>query len=343
MPDLSGSMGPGQAAGVLGVDTSCYTTSLALVDQEGKLRAEARKILPVAQGERGLRQGEALFCHVQQLPGVMEALYATLQGQAEALPVKAVAVAVRPRPDEASYLPVFRAGESMARCLAAVLQVPLIATSHQEGHLMAGLYSAFADHGREWLERPFLAVHLSGGTTELLLVQPGQDGALAIDKLGGTTDLHAGQLVDRIGVALGLPFPAGPAFEGLAATVEGTQELTFTTYVHGYEVSFSGVEAQALRQIAHCPGPLVARAVEAALAKTLEKWLRRAIEETGLRRVLIVGGVAANGYLRQRLRRRLEHRAVGATLAFATPALSGDNAVGVAVMGWRQVFSKDNR
>ncbi|MBM7867936.1 O-sialoglycoprotein endopeptidase [Heliobacterium gestii] len=330
--------------GVLGIDTSCYTTSVAFASLDGRLLAQKRLLLPVKPGERGLRQGDAFFLHGRQLPGVMEDLFAELRERAR-VHVEAVAVSTRPRPEEGAYLPVFLAGEAVGRSVAAAQGVPFIATTHQEGHIMAGIASLEeGEQAKMLLEKGFLSVHLSGGTTELLQVRFDSDrAAFAIEKMGATTDLHAGQLVDRVGVALGLPFPAGPRLEALAAQSDGVEAVTFPASVKGYNVSFSGAEAQALRLIDRScnagetfssPSPAaIARGIERCLASTLEKILRRAIEETGCRDVLIVGGVAANGFLRRRLRDRLEHRAVGGRLAFATPALSGDNAVGVALLG----------
>ncbi|MTV49332.1 O-sialoglycoprotein endopeptidase [Heliobacillus mobilis] len=358
--------------GILGFDTSCYTTSLAFVDDTGQLRAQRRRLLPVKPGERGLRQGDAFFLHGQQLPELMEDLFAELYRGGQEVRTEAVSVSTRPRPEEGSYLPVFRAGEAVGRSLAASMNIPFFATSHQEGHLMAGLFSLENRNIKTaLLERDFLAVHLSGGTTELLQVRPcAEKTAFEIHKMGGTMDLHAGQLVDRVGVALGLPFPAGPHLERLAAQCDGPGE-TFPASVKKYAVSFSGTEAQALRLIDRYTyqagnnrneenprpnqkgvedkvvletngqgertvpiGPAIARGIERCLASTLEKVLRQAIEETGIQDVLIVGGVAANQFLRQRLKERLEHRAVGGKLYFATPELSGDNAVGVAALGY---------
>ncbi|ABZ82906.1 o-sialoglycoprotein endopeptidase, putative [Heliomicrobium modesticaldum Ice1] len=374
-------MGADIIRGVLGIDTSCYTTSVAFASLDGRLLAQKRQLLPVKPGERGLRQGDAFFLHGRQLPHVMEALFADLRcsGEAKAgregLRVEAVAASTRPRPEEGAYLPVFLAGEAVGRSVAAAQGVPFFATTHQEGHIMAGIASLEdREQAEALLKKGFLSVHLSGGTTELLRVRfDGASAVFSIEKLGATTDLHAGQLVDRVGVALGLPFPAGPHLEALAAQCDGgrcaaegaaegsteaIEAIPFPASVKGYNVSFSGAEAQALRliekwrkaneaaspaAIATLPGdpahpgipalPAIARGIEGCLASTLEKILRRAIAETGCRDVLIVGGVAANGFLRRRLRERLEHRAVGGRLAFATTALSGDNAAGVALLG----------
>jgi N6-L-threonylcarbamoyladenine synthase len=241
--------------------------------------------------------------------------------------IKAVAAATRPRPVERSYMPVFTVSAGQGRILAAALRVPFLATTHQEGHIQAGLWSAgWQPYG------PFLAVHLSGGTSELLQVEK-QAGGFNISRMGGSLDLHAGQFVDRVGVLLGFRFPAGPQLEQLAQQA-GSERVSLTSAVRGYDYSFSGPASQAERLLAAgTPAAAVARAVEQCLANTLERVLRRAIEETGIKEVLVVGGVAANRYLRQRLCHRLEHRAVGGRLHFAAPEHSSDNAIGVALLG----------
>jgi N6-L-threonylcarbamoyladenine synthase len=309
---------------ILGIDTSNYTTSVCLLDREGSILKEGRVLLSVKEGERGLQQSTALFQHVKNLPGLLEEL-GPLRGLA------AVAVSAKPRPLEGSYMPVFLAGESVARAVSATHGVPLFRTTHQEGHISAGEGSAGEVDADE-----FLAVHLSGGTTDLLRVKRKADG-YQIDELGRSVDLHAGQLVDRVGVALGLPFPAGPHLEKLASLAERSdraESVTLPVSVRGYDLSFAGPASAAMRLIAQGEDrALIARAVERCIAKGLEKVLRSAVKETGLSHVLIVGGVAANGFIRARLRERLEHPAVNAKLYFAKPAYSTDNAYGVARLG----------
>ncbi|GAW94169.1 O-sialoglycoprotein endopeptidase [Calderihabitans maritimus] len=315
---------------VLGIDTSCYTTSAALVDEEGNLKAEHRQLLSVPQGERGLQQAMAVFQHVQQLPQVIKKTLAPVRGKN----IGAVVASVKPRPVEGSYMPVFTVAHSFGRTMAEVLGVPFFATTHQEGHIMAGLWSS----GMPSRDK-FLAVHLSGGTSELLLVERENKGgfSFAIKLLGGTTDLHAGQFIDRVGVEMGLPFPAGPHLEKLASKSR-TGVVSIPSSVRGFNFSFSGPETQARKLLRQGIAPAeVARAVERCIATTLEKILRPAVKEFELADVLIVGGVAANRFIRERLRQRLEHRAVGARLFFADPRYSGDNAVGVAQLGCKML------
>ncbi|MBQ9198249.1 MAG: O-sialoglycoprotein endopeptidase, partial [Clostridia bacterium] len=185
---------------VLGIDTSCYTTSVAAAGENGVICSH-RRLLPVQQGARGLRQSEAVFAHIRQLPELFESAMESLGERT----VDAICVSSKPRDDEASYMPVFQAGLSFARVTAAAMRVPLIQTTHQRGHVRAALQDSGLAAER------YLALHLSGGTTEVLLMAGN-----ALELISGTRDLHAGQLIDRVGVALGLPFPAGPYLEKLA-------------------------------------------------------------------------------------------------------------------------------
>lgn len=303
---------------IIGIDTSCYTTSLAVFDLAGRLLCEKRRLLQVRAGECGLRQSEALFCHVKQLPELMEELTAELTAEAGPLRPRAVCVSTRPRPVSGSYMPVFLAGQGLARSLAAAWGVPLYETSHQEGHLAAALWSA----GLAWQE-PFLALHLSGGTGEILAVAPRPAGFEA--KTVGDTDLPPGQFVDRVGVALGLPFPAGPALEKLASAAV-RRDFRLSGSVKGTHISFSGPEAAAQRAVKRGVEPAqIAAAVLDNIAKSLTKAIQAARGQTGYSRVLLMGGVAAN----QRIREKLQPLQV----SFAKAEHSGDNACGVALIG----------
>jgi len=177
----------------LGIDTSCYTTSLCLVDSQYGVVADERQILSVRAGGRGLSQSEMVYQHVRNLPALTENLAPYLAGNT----IRAVAVTDKPRRRADSYMPAFLSGLGCARALAAVLGVPLYRISHQENHLLAVLRTAGHIDGTA-----FRALHLSGGTTELLLARPDADG-LDITRTGGTSDISAGQFIDRVGVALG--------------------------------------------------------------------------------------------------------------------------------------------
>jgi N6-L-threonylcarbamoyladenine synthase len=314
---------------VLGIDTSNYRTSLCLVDMDGRIVAEEKQLLSVEPGERGLQQSAALFQHIKRLPELARRMVT------EGKRVVAVTVSRTPRPIEGSYMPVFLAGQTVAELMAHFFHVPVYYTSHQEGHIAAGEYTL-----PEPLEAErFLAVHLSGGTSEILDCIK-QNGGYLIDCIGGTQDLHAGQLIDRVGVALGLPFPAGPYLEEVAKQAEGT-DFAVPSSVNGYTFSFSGPEAALMRATRqNVPAGHIARATEKCIATTLEKVLRTAVEDGYPKDILIVGGVSANTYIRNRLLARLTHRAVGAKLYFADPAYAGDNAYGVARIGLIQFLSR---
>lgn len=312
------------AHAVLGVDTSNYCTSLCLVDDGGNRLAEERRWLDVPQGERGLQQSRAVFQHVRRLPELF------LRLPLDQVRVAAVAVSTAPRPQTGSYMPVFEVGTSWAKSLAHAWGVPLIETTHQEGHIAAG--EATAD--RTWDADRFLALHLSGGTTDLLSVSR-RGAGYNIEMIGGSRDLHAGQLVDRLGVAMGLPFPSGRHVEELALRYDGREPVIVPSSVDGLTCSFSGPQTALLRlwEKGSASREALAFAALRCVANTVEKLLLQAFEQGFPKDVLLVGGVAANSLIRERLRKRLEHPAVRARLTFADPRYSGDNAYGVARIG----------
>ena len=302
---------------VLGIDTSCYTTSAALVSVEGELLGSARRLLTVGEGERGLQQSQGLFQHVKNLPDMIGQV---MQGAPQ---ICAVCASVRPRPAEESYMPVFRAGESQARAAAALLRVPFYPVSHQEGHVRAAMVDAGIDAGR-----PFLALHLSGGTTEILLADQGR-----LTLLGGSLDLHAGQLVDRTGVRMGLGFPAGPALEKLA--MQAAPQGLLGVSIKGTSCNLAGAENKIERWLAQgeISREQIAAEVFDFLCRTIERMIENACETTGARQALLAGGVASSTLLRQMLNARAKKRRLNCRLHYARPELSGDNAVGVALLG----------
>lgn len=301
----------------LGLDTSNYTTSAAVFDGEGGLNCG--KLLEVSAGGLGLRQSEALFQHVKALPERM----ADLREAGVLKDLSAVAASTRPRAVEGSYMPCFLAGESLGRSLADALGVPFFAASHQQGHLAAAAWSA----GRlDLLDGPFLAWHLSGGTTELLYVEP--DGRnVKAERIGGTTDISAGQLIDRTGVLLGLSFPCGKALDALAAE-SNTSDL-FRVKVNGLEFSLSGVENQvkALYEKG-APRADVARYALDTVCDAVHRATVAAQNRYPGLSVLCSGGVASNSRLRKLL-------AESCRALFALPQYSTDNAMGVAILANR--------
>ena len=304
---------------VLGLDTSNYTTSAAVFDGEGG-RNQGR-LLEVRPGELGLRQSDALFQHVKHLPEVVEALL----GEEGLGTVQAVGASTRPRAVEGSYMPCFLAGASQGQVLSQVLGVPFYAFSHQQGHLAAAAWSA----GRlDLLDRPFLAWHLSGGTTELLRVEPEEDGvAVRAEILGGTSDISAGQLIDRTGVLLGLPFPAGKGVEKLSRQAQKREY--YKVKVNGLTFSLSGMENRVRQMLQRGEEPAeIAWFAQETVCRVVQARTKAAMEQYPGLPVLCSGGVASNGRLKELLRQNC-----GAL--FAQPQFSTDNAMGTAVLTWR--------
>ena len=314
---------------VLGIDTSCYTTSAALVSLEGEILASSRRLLTVAHGERGLQQSQGLFQHVKNLPDMISGVMAGVSD----IEIDAVCASVRPRPVEESYMPVFRAGESQARAAAALLRVPFYPVSHQEGHVRAALVGTEIDQSR-----PFLALHLSGGTTEVLLSSNGE-----LTLLGGSLDLHAGQLIDRTGVRMDTPFPAGPSLEKLA--MAGKPQGLLGVSIKGVNCNLAGAENKVAKWLSegNMEREQIAAEVFDFLSRTIERMIEAACEKTGASQALLAGGVASSSLLREMLTARARKRRLACRLCFAKPELSGDNAVGVALLGAQMHRDRMNR
>ena len=298
---------------VIGIDTSNYTTSIAYFD--GLNGENCSRLLPVKQGELGLRQSDAVFAHIKSLPELSGRLFSHIQRET----VTAVGVSTRPRAVEGSYMPCFMVGYSHAKLLADTLNVPLIEVSHQQGHVAASLWSA--GH-MELMQEPHLAWHLSGGTTELLLVEP-EGKNVRCTKIGGTTDISAGQLIDRTGQLLQLPFPSGKHLDALSK--EATMKETFKVKCCNMEFSLSGVQNKVQQFHAAHENPAetagfalrcVAKAVYLATEQALTAY-------PGLR-VVFSGGVASNSMLREVLQ--------ALNPIFSPPQFATDNAMGVAVL-----------
>lgn len=301
---------------VLGIDTSNYTTSAALYESDCDALRMEKKLLPVREGAVGLRQSDAVFAHVKQLDQMVSALF---DGCHPA--IEAVGVSTQPRRAEGSYMPCFLVGEMTARSIAAVLDVPLYPCSHQEGHIAAAAYSA----GRmDLLDQPFYAFHVSGGTTDLLLVEPDQTHILHITLLGSSLDLKAGQAVDRIGRMLGLAFPAGPALDELAR--QWSDSIRVRASVDGLDCHLSGIENQCRKLLDEGrESAYIARYCIESIKAALAAMTERVCAQYGHKPLLYAGGVMANSIIRQDFTERFHG-------CFAEPAFSSDNACGVALL-----------
>lgn len=300
---------------VIGFDTSNYTTSIAVYSLQNSKNYS--KLLPVKQGELGLRQSDAVFHHTKGLPELSDRLFSDFKIEE----VTAIGVSTRPREVEGSYMPCFMVGYSHAKLLSDALGVPLVECSHQQGHIAAALWSA----GRlDLMGTPHLAWHLSGGTTELLLVEP-EGKNVKCTKIGGTTDISAGQLIDRTGRLLGLPFPSGKHLDALSTESESTE--LFRIKCNGTEFSLSGMENKVNQY--HLSKDESAQTAAYALRSIADVVLRATVNAQKEHHLPVVfsGGVASNSLLRKVLS-PLEP-------IFAQPCYSTDNAMGVAIIASR--------
>ena len=310
----------------IGFDTSNYTTSVAVVDGEYRVIANLKQPLSVSEGEHGLRQSDAVFQHVKNLPALSERLAPVLAGRT----ALAVGVSERPRDRDGSYMPCFLSGVAAASQAAAVAGLPLFRFSHQSGHLFAAMVSS---RRFDLCDRPFYAYHVSGGTTELLAVSPDENG-FSTEIVGGTRDLNAGQVIDRIGVALGVPFPAGPGLEKLALSYGGKIPRRKPAVSDGC-VNLSGLENLATDLYRKTEDPaLVAAFVFAHLSDAIVKMTEQTFAKYGERELLCAGGVMSSVILRRAISEKF-------SASFAEPALSSDNAVGIAALAARAYLRRD--
>lgn len=307
---------------ILGIDTSCYTTSVAVADiaTEKCVKYELILLSP-ENGQKGLRQSTALFFHIKNLPLLLEKLCAN-----EDFNIKGVCASIKPRPVAGSYMPVFEAGASTARSIAASLNVPFYETTHQENHIMA------VSNGATKYE--FYAVHLSGGTTELLKVKTLQCG-FDINLVSATLDISFGKLVDRIGVRLGLDFPAGVELERLAKT--GKPVFVPNVKLYNGNISLSGAEKQFLDACDAYSREDIAAGLFEYIGRLLAEWIGLYADKGS--EVLFAGGVASNAVIRSIIAD--SPKLCGVNCRFAEPELCRDNAVGTSVIGIKKYMSEN--
>lgn len=302
---------------VLAFDTSNYTTSVALYD--GTEGHNISRLLDVEQGSLGLRQSDALFAHVKRLPELADRLFSDF-GHRD---ICAVGASTRPRAVEGSYMPCFLAGKTQAEVIAAALGVPFYPFSHQQGHIAA---SCWASGRMDLMDRPHLAWHLSGGTTELLLVEP-EGLNVAAKKIGGTTDISAGQLIDRTGKLLDLPFPSGKYLDELSKAATGKD--LFCVKVQDMSFSLSGVENKVVAYHEGNDAETAAYALRCVIGAIISA-TKNALKLYPDHEVVFAGGVASNSLLREKCK--------GLPAVFCPPCFATDNAMGTAILTWRAQY-----
>ena len=301
----------------LGIDTSNYTTSASIYDDESGRMLMQKKLLPVRQGECGLRQSDAVFHHVQQLPEIIDRLFDGADGE-----ITAVGVSSRPRDAEGSYMPCFTVGLSSARIISKINGIPLYTFSHQNGHIAAAIYSSGQ---KRLLEERFLAFHVSGGTTEAVIVTPDRENIFNVFLAAKTLDLNAGQLIDRTGVMLGLSFPSGAELEKLAAQNKEKLKNVKTT-LKGADCCLSGIENRCRKVFEDgASKEYTAALCLAHIENAIDGMCSAVFEKYGKMPVLFAGGVMADMIIREKLSSKYESY-------FAEPVFSADNASGTAFL-----------
>ena len=333
---------------ILGIDTSNYKTSVALTDMHQNVVCDLRKFLKVKQGEKGLRQSDALFQHVRNLPELFEELAGSADGGVcgEAANdlyagLAAVAYSSRPRPAEGSYMPVFLAGESFARSLAALAGVPALPFSHQEGHIEAiKAFSQLKDAER------IMACHFSGGTSALLEVTAA-DGHTGydIEIIGGSKDIAFGQVIDRAGVMLGMSFPAGEEMDRIAEAADEASDVLTRIKVRDGWLNLSGIDTQIKRTLessgavsCESAGPLI-REIFEKVSDAMTDMVIRGAEKTGISDIIMAGGVTSSMFIRHRAMKKLD--AAGINAVFDENGLAQDNAVGISVLGGKEIWGSN--
>lgn len=299
----------------LGIDTSNYTSSVAVYNTNDGTMLMDKLPLPVKKGNLGLRQSDAVFFHVQQLGGLIENISRQVDSFA------GVGASVKPRDLEGSYMPCFLVGKLVATAVSQSLKIPMVELSHQTGHIGAVLY----DTGQhQLLRQPFIGFHFSGGTTESVYVTPGKDNPFVIKPISQSLDLYAGQGIDRVGSFLDLDFPAGPALEQLA--LKSDKEYKIKPYFKDGNPSLSGLENQSKSLIEKgTPKEDIAKfAIDwiYSVVKGMTVHAKKIYPNTP---VVYGGGVMSNSIIKDRITNEFGGH-------FASPTYSADNAGGIAFL-----------
>lgn len=301
----------------LGIDTSNYTTSSAIVNPSEKKVIQLKKLLPVGKGQLGLRQSDAVFHHTKQLPCLLSELFEKERD------FEAVGVSVKPRDAENSYMPCFLCGEGYAETVSALKNVRLFKTTHQTGHILAALLST---NKIDFVNRPFIAFHISGGTTDCLLCTPDSRNIINIKQISGSLDLKAGQAIDRTGLMLGLDFPCGMELEKLASQSDADYKIK--PFIKDGWCSLSGIENKCRKMLDDgCPKQDIAKYCIESIYAAVYAMTSYALETCGEMPVVYAGGVMSNSYIKNKMLKACD-------AYFAEPEFSCDNAVGTAVYAW---------
>ena len=308
---------------IIGIDTSCYTTSIAAITLNREIVFNEKIMLNVKNGERGLRQSEAVFQHIKNFGEISDNLKKHIHKKG--YKVEMICASARPRDVEDSYMPVFEVGKNFAKTMAALFDCEMFETTHQENHIAASLYGC----KKEDLDR-FISVHMSGGTMEILLTEKDNKG-YNTEIVGGTKDISFGQLIDRVGVRMGHDFPAGKYIDEKALLCEEEVKNGLKTSVKDGYMNISGLENQVYKLMEEKDNYYVSKAVMNAAIKSLEKALSFIYKKYDLNNVVFVGGVASSKYISGKLSNKLKKNNINSF--FTDSSYSSDNACGCAIIG----------
>lgn len=308
---------------IIGIDTSCYTTSIAAITLNREIIFNEKKMLTVKNGERGLRQSEAVFQHIKNFGEISQRLKKYIDNKN--YKIELVCASSKPRDVEESYMPVFEVGNNFAKTITSLLNCKMFSTTHQENHIAASLYGCKKESLRK-----FLSVHISGGTMEILLTEKIKNG-YKTKIVGGTKDISFGQLIDRVGVKMGYDFPAGIYIDENATLCNEEIKSGFKTSVKEGFINISGIENQAYKLMEEKDNKYVSKAVMNSIIKSLEKSISFICEKYDIYEVVFVGGVASSNYISDKLTKKLNKKGIDSF--FTESVYSSDNACGCAIIG----------
>ena len=313
---------------ILAIETSCDETGVAIYDEEkGLIANQLHTQIALHADYGGVVPELASRDHIRKLAPLLQA--ALQEANLTAKDIDGVAYTCGP-----GLVGALLVGSTVARSLAYAWNVPAIGIHHMEGHLLAPMLEENPPHF------PFVALLVSGGHTQLVRV----DGVGRYELLGESIDDAAGEAFDKTAKLLGLDYPGGAALARLASN--GTpNRFAFPrpmTDRPGLDFSFSGLKtfaANTLHQVMQEEGELteqskadIAYAFQEAVVDTLAIKCKRALKQTGLKRLVIAGGVSANKQLRQTLAELMQQ--LGGEVFYPQPQFCTDNGAMIAYAGF---------
>lgn len=298
---------------ILGIDTSAYTTSISLIDKKGNIIYDFRKKLDVPIGNIGLRQQEAIFQHLGNIPEILFKLDVDFNR------IDSISVSSMPRNVNNSYMPVFMVGKNYGQALSKACNAKFIEYSHQEGHISAALIDCY-----KVIENPFLTIHISGGTTEFLLTKKVRKG-FESKILGGTKDITFGQLIDRIGVFMKFPFPAGMKMEEY---INEKNNIIKMPKISGNSyINLSGIENYLKDKYINkkYSNEEIISSLFYYIAICIIHIINEIKKNYCFNSIVITGGVSSNKYIRYNIENKLSENF---NIIFPNIGYSTDNAIG---------------